>query len=53
MKAAGLKVVIDFVPNHVARSYASDIRPELAFGVNDRKDVTSIPITISSTSHPR
>ncbi len=39
MKAAGLRVVIDFVPNHVARSYASDIRPELAFGVNDRKDV--------------
>ena len=39
MKAADLKVVIDFVPNHVARSYASDIRPKLAFGVNDRKDV--------------
>lgn|GEM_PF-62290 len=39
MKAAGLKVVIDFVPNHVARSYGSDIRPELAFGLNDRKDV--------------
>ena len=39
MKAADLQVVIDFVPNHVARSYASDIRPELAFGVNDRKDV--------------
>lgn len=39
MHAAGLKVVIDFVPNHVARSYASDIRPDLAFGVNDRKDV--------------
>ncbi|MDQ8206040.1 alpha-amylase family glycosyl hydrolase [Coraliomargarita sp. SDUM461003] len=39
MHAAGMKVVIDFVPNHVARSYASDIRPELAFGVNDRKGV--------------
>ncbi|MGJ8650364.1 MAG: alpha-amylase family glycosyl hydrolase [Opitutaceae bacterium] len=39
MKAAGLDVIIDFVPNHVARSYASDIRPELAFGVSDRKDV--------------
>ncbi len=39
MKAAGLKVLIDFVPNHVARSYGSDIRPELAFGVKDRKDV--------------
>jgi len=39
MKASGLKVLIDFVPNHVARSYASDIRPELAFGVKDRMDV--------------
>jgi hypothetical protein len=39
MKAADLQVVLDFVPNHVARSYASDIRPELAFGLNDRKDL--------------
>ncbi len=39
MKSAGLKVVIDFVPNHVARSYDSDVRPELAFGVRDRKQV--------------
>jgi glycosidase len=39
MQAVGLKTVIDFVPNHVARSYASDIRPELAFGVSDRKSV--------------
>ena len=31
----GLKVVIDFVPNHVARSYASDVRPDLSFGNND------------------
>lgn len=37
MEAAGLKAVIDFVPNHVARSYGSDIRPDLAFGVRDRK----------------
>lgn len=29
---AGLKVVIDFVPNHVARSYASDAKPA---GVKD------------------
>lgn len=29
---AGLKVVIDFVPNHVARSYASNAKPE---GVKD------------------
>ena len=31
--------MIDFVPNHVARSYASDIRPELVFGAKDRTDV--------------
>jgi glycosidase len=31
----GFKVIIDFVPNHVARSYASDIRPELSFGEGD------------------
>ncbi|QTN33593.1 alpha-amylase [Akkermansiaceae bacterium] len=35
----GLRVIIDFVPNHVARSYASDVRPELSFGEGDRKDV--------------
>ncbi|MFC7335676.1 alpha-amylase family glycosyl hydrolase [Haloferula chungangensis] len=34
-EAHGLKVVIDFVPNHVARSYASDVRPELSFGNDD------------------
>ncbi len=28
----GLKVIIDFVPNHVARCYASDVRPEHDFG---------------------
>ncbi len=31
----GLKVMIDFVPNHVARSYLSDVRPELSFGEGD------------------
>lgn len=31
----GLKVLIDFVPNHVARSYQSDVRPDLSFGVHD------------------
>jgi glycosidase len=31
----GLKVMIDFVPNHVARSYASDVRPDLSFGNDD------------------
>ncbi len=28
----GLKVIIDFVPNHVARTYASDVKPD---GVDD------------------
>jgi len=34
----GIKVVIDFVPNHVARSYQSDVRPEMSFGNDDRTD---------------
>ncbi len=34
----GLKVIIDFVPNHVARSYASDVKPELSFGQGDRHE---------------
>ena len=33
--AAQMQVLIDFVPNHVARSYRSLIRPELNFGGND------------------
>jgi glycosidase len=28
----GMKALIDFVPNHVARSHNSDVRPELNFG---------------------
>ncbi|BCU79764.1 alpha-amylase family glycosyl hydrolase [Luteolibacter sp. LG18] len=35
----GLKPVIDFVPNHVARTYASDVRPELTFGAGDDTSV--------------
>ena len=35
----GFKVIIDFVPNHVARSYSSDLRPEHSFGADDRRDV--------------
>lgn len=31
----GMKVLIDFVPNHVARSYQSSVRPELSFGAKD------------------
>lgn len=34
-REAGLKTIIDFVPNHVSRSYHSDIRPELNFGESD------------------
>ena len=34
----GLKTLIDFVPNHVARSYHSDIHPELNFGERDDKN---------------
>ncbi len=30
-----MKALIDFVPNHVARSYHSTIRPELDFGTHD------------------
>lgn len=35
MEKHGLKTLIDFVPNHVARSYASDVKPELSFGKDD------------------
>lgn len=35
----GLKVIIDFVPNHVARSYQSDVRPALSFGEGDKRGV--------------
>lgn len=34
-KGHGFKVIIDFVPNHVARSYLSDVRPDLSFGQGD------------------
>lgn len=37
--ALGLKVIIDFVPNHVARSYASDVKPDLSFGQGDKHGV--------------
>ena len=32
---AGMKVIIDLVPNHVARSYGSTVRPDLDLGLND------------------
>jgi glycosidase len=36
--AHGLRVIIDFVPNHVARSYESDVKPELSFGSGDDRE---------------
>ena len=35
IKAKGLKPMIDMVPNHVARSYHSVVRPDLDFGSGD------------------
>ncbi|MBA2585879.1 MAG: hypothetical protein H0U99_05285, partial [Chthoniobacterales bacterium] len=32
LHSAGLKAIIDFVPNHVARCYSSDVQPDLHFG---------------------
>ncbi len=40
---AGLKVIIDFVPNHVARNYSSDIYPETNFGANDNTNLAFSP----------
>jgi len=40
---AGLKVLIDLVPNHVARSYASVVRPDLDFGRDDDPSVFFSP----------
>jgi glycosidase len=36
---SGLRVIMDFIPNHVARSYQSDVRPGLSFGKEDKRDV--------------
>jgi glycosidase len=40
-----LKIILDFVPNHLARNYQSDHKPEgiVDFGFNDRKDVVFSP----------
>ncbi|HVJ46872.1 MAG TPA: alpha-amylase family glycosyl hydrolase, partial [Luteolibacter sp.] len=35
----GLKVIMDFIPNHVSRCYASDVHPEHTFGDHDDRDV--------------
>ena len=44
---AGLKVIIDFVPNHVAREYESDAKPE---GVDDLGD-DDYPLVFFSPSN--
>ena len=43
--AAGLKVIIDFVPNHVARQYKSDMLPEgeTDLGAEDNAHVHFLP----------
>lgn len=40
--ANGLNVIIDFVPNHVARQYASDAKPAGVVDLGERDD-TSVP----------
>lgn len=41
---AGLKMIIDFVPNHVARQYHSDVKPETDFGLNDHTEWNFSPL---------
>jgi glycosidase len=43
--AADLKLVLDFVPNHLARVYHSDMKPAevFDFGQNDNKDLSFSP----------
>jgi glycosidase len=36
----GLKVLLDFIPNHVARTYYSDARPKGVINLGERDDVT-------------
>jgi len=38
--ANGLKVIIDFVPNHVARAYKSDVKPEGVMDLGETDDKT-------------
>ena len=42
---ADLKLVLDFVPNHLARAYHSDLKPAgvVDFGQNDNKDLSYSP----------
>ena len=45
---AGLKVIIDFVPNHVARQYGSDATPE---GVTDLGEKDDMPKAFSPNNN--
>ncbi|GAB3641241.1 alpha-amylase family glycosyl hydrolase [Spirosoma arcticum] len=38
--AHGLKVIIDFVPNHVARQYSSDVKPAGVVDLGEHDDTT-------------
>ena len=38
--AAGLKMIIDFVPNHVARCYHSDAKPKNVVDLGEKDDTT-------------
>lgn len=38
-----LRVLLDFVPNHVARSHSSVVKPELSFGVHDNRGTFFAP----------
>ena len=42
----GMKVIIDFVPNHVARQYHSDVKPQgvVDLGENDHKEWAFSPL---------
>ncbi len=46
--SAGLKAIIDFVPNHVARSYASDAKP---LGVADLGETDDKPKAFSTSNN--
>ena len=39
LHAANLRVLIDFVPNHVARGYGSVVQPDTDFGLDDDQTV--------------
>lgn len=42
----GIRVIIDFIPNHLARCYYSDMKPHDVedFGINDKRDYSFHPM---------